>query len=201
MTSYRFRLLDLCQLKNKDKFEAKFTARNAGLLDLIDMYSSWNLSFEYILHKCDTIMPRYYTIASSSKVHPKQIAIAISLSHYKAADGTSRQGLTSALLAKRTQHARIFVKDSNFTMNNAVPLLMVGPGTGIVPFIAFCQERELMKSQGEKLAEAHLFFGCRDKDTDFIYRDFLAASVDKSVIQSMNLAFSRANDGSPKQYV
>lgn len=86
-------------------------------------------------------------------------------------------------------------------MNNSVPLLMVGPGTGIVPFIAFSQERELMKQQGEKLAEAHLFFGCRDKDTDFIYRDFLADKVDKSVIQKMNLAFSRANDGSAKQYV
>lgn len=54
------------------------------------MYHSWNLSFEYILHKCDTIMPRYYTIASSAKVHPKQIAIAISLSQYKAADGSQR---------------------------------------------------------------------------------------------------------------
>ena len=37
--------------------------------------------------------------------------------------------------------ARIFVKNSNFEMKNEVPLLMVGPGTGVVPFIAFCQER------------------------------------------------------------
>ena len=43
--------------------------------------------------------------------------------------------------------ARIFTKNSNFEMNNNVPLLMVGPGTGIVPFIAFNDERVHLKSQ------------------------------------------------------
>lgn len=59
-------------------------------------------------------------------------------------------------------------------MNNEVPLLMVGPGTGVVPFIAFNEERELLQKQGKKIAEGSLFFGCRDKDSDFIYRDFIA---------------------------
>jgi sulfite reductase alpha subunit-like flavoprotein len=41
--------------------------------------------------------------------------------------------------------ARVFVKNSNFDLNAAVPMLMVGPGTGVVPFIAFQQEREVLK--------------------------------------------------------
>lgn len=86
-------------------------------------------------------------------------------------------------------------------MNNDAPLLMVGPGTGIVPFIAFCQEREQLQQTNKPIAEAHLFFGCRDKDTDFIYRDFLASMLDKKVVSQLNLAFSRPADGSKKQYV
>lgn len=86
-------------------------------------------------------------------------------------------------------------------MNNNAPLLMVGPGTGIVPFIAFAEERENLKAKGENIAEGHLFFGCRDKDNDFIYRDYLAAMVDTKVLSSLSLAFSRPKDGSSKQYV
>lgn len=85
-------------------------------------------------------MPRYYTIASSAIVSPHQIKIAISLSTFTTVDGTKRYGLTSAYLKALNNgqgEAQIFIKDSNFDMNNNVPLLMVGPGTGIVPFIAF----------------------------------------------------------------
>lgn len=86
-------------------------------------------------------------------------------------------------------------------MRNDVPLLMVGPGTGIVPFIAFSQERTLLQQQEKSNAEGHLFFGCREKDNDFIYRDYLASMVDKKVLSSLSLAFSRPKDGSEKQYV
>jgi sulfite reductase alpha subunit-like flavoprotein len=168
------------------------------------MYKSFNLSIEFIVQKCDTIMPRYYTIASSAVVSPNQIKIAISLSTFTTVDGTKRYGLTSAFLnslKNGSGEARIFVKDSNFDMNNNAPLLMVGPGTGVVPFIAFAEEREHLKVKGDKVAEGHLFFGCRDKDNDFIYRDYLAAMVDTKVLSSLSLAFSRPKDGSPKQYV
>lgn len=82
-------------------------------------------------------------------------------------------------------------------MRDDVPMLMVGPGTGIVPFVAFAEERAHLKSG----KEAHLFFGCRDKNNDFIYRDYFAEMMDNKVIDSYNLAFSRPQDGSPKNYV
>ena len=82
-------------------------------------------------------------------------------------------------------------------MRDDVPMLMVGPGTGIVPFVAFAEERAHLKTG----KEAHLFFGCRDKNNDFIYRDYFAEMMDNKVIDSYNLAFSRPQDGSPKNYV
>lgn len=101
---------------------------------------------------------------------------------------------------------KIFVKESMFGMppadlSPAPPMLMVGPGTGIVPFIGFLQELAVSQSKDGKGPETHMYFGCRDKDTDFIYRDFMADMEDKKVLTKLNTAFSRAADGSPKTYV
>lgn len=59
------------------------------------------------------------------------------------------------------------------------PYIMCGPGTGVVPFLGFMQERALQK---EGLGEAILYFGCREKDSDFIYREEMANALDNKVI-------------------
>ena len=98
-------------------------------------------------------MPRYYTIASSSLAHPEDLTIAISLSRYQVnlpEGAQTRDGLVSGYLedianewlakdGKMEVSTLCFVKESNFVMPNShdVPILMVGPGTGLVPFIGF----------------------------------------------------------------
>jgi len=98
-----------------------------------------------------------------------------------------------------------FVKDSNFIMptTNDVPMIMVGPGTGVVPFLGFMQEREKARTDnGSELGPAHLYFGCRQHDNDFIYRDEMHGMKDKGVISSLNMAFSRPQEaGAAKAYV
>lgn len=159
-----------------------------------------SIPLEILVHKCDTIMPRYYTIASSAAVSPNQVRIAISLSTFDTPTEKFRKGLVSLWCQRLAKDpnlkTRLFAKDSFFVLQDK-PSLMIGPGTGVVPFIAFAEEREHKKQS----QEAHLFFGCRDKDTDFIYRDFLARMTDQKVFTSLNLAFSRPRDGSEKAYV
>jgi cytochrome P450/NADPH-cytochrome P450 reductase len=84
--------------------------------------------------------------------------------------------------------------------DTVTPLIMIGPGTGIVPFIGFMQERRKLKDEGKTLGQAHLYFGCRQKDSDFIYRDLMAEMHDHKVISELNIALSR-EPGQPKQYV
>ena len=51
-----------------------------GLLDLITVkFPSCKPPLEVLFQASQRIMPRYYTIASSSKMWPKKIRIAISL--------------------------------------------------------------------------------------------------------------------------
>jgi len=75
-------------------------------------------------------------------------------------------------------------------------MIMVAAGTGVVPFIGFLQERmtDFKEGKGGDLGEAHLFFGCREKNTDFIYRDTFdscLAMKEADILSSFALAESR----------
>ena len=97
-----------------------------------------------------------------------------------------------------------FCNTSNFVMptTHDVPIIMVGPGTGVVPFLGFMQERQAAKGSNADLALSisHLYFGCRRHDQDFIYRDEMHEFKEKGIIAELNLAFSREPD-SERVYV
>ena len=79
-------------------FDTDIVKKHLGVIDLQSVLPSLKLPTDFILQKFATIMPRYYTIASSSLAHPTDLSMAISLSEWKQPDGTTRQGLTSAFL-------------------------------------------------------------------------------------------------------
>lgn len=149
---------ELLSFGKKEKAEdfSKIVQNNWTIIDIIEKYN-----VEIPMEAFFTIVPRnlerYYTIASSALLHPDQVTIAISLTTDKAIDGSVKRGVTSAfiedLYKTHYQNAsgsitnRIFIKDSLFHLpadpNTPVgefsdsQIIMVGPGTGVVPFIAF----------------------------------------------------------------
>lgn len=61
------------------------------------------------------------------------------------------------------------------------PLIMVGPGTGVAPFRGFLQHRRAQAAAGEAArsaakGQAWLFFGCRHRDQDYLYKEDLQVS-------------------------
>ena len=158
-------------------------------------------------------MPRYYTIVSSSLAHPNEITLAISLSTIDTGFGKTRDGLVSGYLndiftrmqagEEVKESTLAFVNTSNFVQapDHQTPLIMVGPGTGVVPFIGFMQEREKAKADNPdlKLGSAALYFGCRMQESDFIYRDEMADFYDRKIIDSLNVALSRPTGAGEKK--
>lgn len=95
----------------------------------------------------------------------------------------------------------VFIRKSTFRMpqDPTKPLVMVGPGTGLAPFRGFIQERVERARGGVKLGPAHLFFGCREPEKDYIYREELEAARAAGTIATLSVAFSRVS--ATKDYV
>lgn len=185
-----------------------------SLLDILDQFKSINISVDAFLQFVPKMMPRYYTIASSSKLSPDKVRIAISLTDYEGERGKKFTGLTSGYFdriykshfkeeSKATVTSRIFFKDSLFKLpeSTKTPLIMIGPGTGVVPFIAFSEEREYLKSQDKscELGQAHLYFGCKNQNDDYIYKKEIADFKKNGTITHLHEAFSREQEN--KVYV
>ena len=99
-----------------------------------------------------------------------------------------------------------FVRASNFVLapDHQTPLIMVGPGTGVVPYIGIMQERNKAKADNPDLTlgSAAMYFGCRQHNSDYIYRDEMTDFLDRKVIDSLNVALSRPTEaGAKRQYV
>ncbi|TID25762.1 NADPH-cytochrome P450 reductase [Venturia nashicola] len=179
------------------------------------------------LHK---IQPRYYSISSSSLKQKQKISITavvesiekpgaphvvkgvttnylLALKQKQHGDPSpDPHGLNYELTGPRNKydgiHVPVHVRHSNFKLPSdpLKPIIMVGPGTGVAPFRAFVQERAEQAKKGEQVGKTILFFGCRRKDEDFIYKDewdeYKQALGDSFEIHT---AFSR--EGPNKVYV
>jgi sulfite reductase (NADPH) flavoprotein alpha-component len=72
---------------------------------------------------------------------------------------------------------------------------MIGPGTGVAPFRAFLQERQVTKATGRNW----LFFGHQRGNYDFFYEEEFIAMRSAGLLTRLTLAWSR--DAGEKIYV
>ncbi|MHC5351423.1 molybdopterin-dependent oxidoreductase [Metapseudomonas furukawaii] len=153
------------------------------------------LSADDLLGSLKRLQPRLYSIASSPKAHPDEVHLTVSAVRYG-----RRKGVASTFLADRADDGDVpvFVQPSrHFRLpeDNDLPVVMIGPGTGIAPFRGFLQERRARGARGRNW----LFFGEQHAATDFYYRDELGALQQDGLLTHLSLAFSR--DQAEKIYV
>ncbi|MFO1450441.1 MAG: flavodoxin domain-containing protein [Opitutaceae bacterium] len=147
------------------------------------------------------LQPRLYSIASSLKAHPAEVHLTVGAVRYELA-GIRRLGVCSTFLADRCATREgtspVFVHANRafrLPERGDVPVIMIGPGTGIAPFRAFLEERRASGATGK----AWLFFGDQHAATDFLYADELAQFQREGVLTRLDTAFSR--DQPEKIYV
>ena len=146
------------------------------------------------------LAPRLYSISSSPKAHPGEVHLTVGAVRYES-HGRVRKGVASTFLADRVGDAefvKVFLQPSHGFKppgNGDLPMIMVGPGTGIAPFRAFLEERLATGAKGKNW----LFFGDQKKDTDFLYDELLTDWQKSGFLTRLDLAFSR--DQEKKIYV
>ncbi len=175
-------------------------AQTLDVLAAMRKFSGIRPDPEAFVEALDPLQPRLYSIASSPKDDPKRIALCVDAVRYSINDRT-RLGAASTYLADRAKpgaRCKAYVqKAHNFALPSDpnLPIIMIGPGTGIAPFRAFLQERMASRAPGRNW----LFFGHQRSATDFFYEDELAGMKAKRVLTRLTLAWSR--DGDQKIYV
>eukprot|EP01132_Coremiostelium_polycephalum_P006074 gene6074-7567_t len=168
------------------------------LVDVLGMFSA-RPPINDIMGQLSKLLPRYYSISSSFDTNNKTVSLCVAVVKYQL-HGSDRVGVASTHMADRMNvgdKVSIFVNnnpDFRLPQDPTTPIIMIGPGTGIAPFIAFIQERLHHGATGEN----HIFFGCRNSTEDFLYREELEAYQNDGHIK-LYTAFSR--ETSKKVYV
>ncbi|MEO7167231.1 MAG: sulfite reductase subunit alpha [Spartobacteria bacterium] len=144
------------------------------------------------------LQPRLYSVASSLKAHPEEVHFIIDVVTYES-HGRKRKGVCSTFLSERCADspAPVFPSKSKFHLpeDGDLPIIMVGPGTGVAPFRAFLEERQAIGARGK----TWLFFGAQREQSDFYYQDEFEKFKADGWLTRLDTAFSR--DQAHKIYV
>lgn len=170
------------------------------LLELLEDFPSARPRIQDLVLRLGALQPRLFSIASSLKAHKNEVHLTVGVLRYER-KRRMRQGVASTFFADRLDPSdtiQVYIRPtSSFRLptNADVPLIMVGPGTGIAPFRAFLEERKALGIAGK----TWLFFGNPNAATDFFYQEELEGYLRDGVLTRLDTAFSR--DQRDKFYV
>ncbi len=137
------------------------------------------------------LAPRPYSIASSPRAHPGEAHLTVDVVRYEMRK-RKRAGVASSMLADRappSTELEVYVLPAphfRLPANGDVPIVMIGPGTGVAPYRAFLEEREHSGAKGK----TWLFFGTRHA-RDRFYQDEFEAMQSRGALTRMDVAYSR----------
>lgn len=171
---------------------------------LIDIITNFNIKLEVseFLSIATRIVPRLYTIASSNLVNPKEVRLVVAI-EYAEINGQVKYGLASQYFINlkqqfdsgKTVKARMLYQPSNFILptKKNTPCIFYGTGAGYAPFAGMIDEREycLDKNIEGWFGKTTLFFGVRNRDGDYLYRERIMDLNSKGAYTAYFEAFSR----------
>ncbi|KGP72812.1 bifunctional cytochrome P450/NADPH--P450 reductase [Pontibacillus yanchengensis] len=198
--------VELEQLLEEEAYKEEVLQKRITMIDLLEQYVACELPFERFIALLPPLKARYYSISSSPSVQAQSPSITVSVVREKAWSGNGEyKGVASNYLANVQEGEDIacFIStpQSNFQLpeDSQTPMILVGPGTGLAPLRGFLQARQSLKQNGYALGEAHLYYGCRHPEHDYLYKDELTHYEQEGIVH-VHTAFSRI-ENQPKTYV
>jgi sulfite reductase (NADPH) flavoprotein alpha-component len=165
-------------------------------MDLLNEFPGASFTAEELIENLSRVNPRLYSIASSQARHPGEVHLTVAIVRYRT-HGRDKKGLCSGYLADdaplNVSGLPVFLapnKHFKLPDDNDAPIVMVGPGTGIAPFRAFLEEREVRGASGRNW----LFFGDQHRATDFLYEEEFDVWLKSGLLTRLDTAFSRDQD-------
>ncbi|KPA85379.1 putative p450 reductase [Leptomonas pyrrhocoris] len=174
---------------------AKLCKKLRTMQGFLRHFDSAKVPLSFFLELMPRITPRYYSISSDILSTPNSVGTTI---------GIVKGGLCTSMLARMQigDKVPVFVRKSTFHLplrHKERPIIMVGPGTGVAPFIGFLERRRAWQQKGATLGKAILFFGCRRHAEDHIFEEYCTQALQDGVLSVLDTAYSR--DQAYKIYV
>ncbi|KAM9304410.1 methionine synthase reductase [Morus bassanus] len=226
------RLQELCSRQGASDYTRFVRESNVCLLDLLHAFPSCKPSLNLLIEHLPKLQARSYSVSSSNLYQPGKLCFVFNIVEFPAcpARPVSRRGVCTGWLAElvtpllhpnkdsldtkggsssSTEKISIFAHPNNtfhLPADPSVPFMMVGPGTGISPFIGFLQHRQKLREEHTdwEFGETWLFFGCRHKDRDYLFKDELRCFLENGTLTHLKVCFSRDSstaEVAPPKYV
>ncbi|XP_056155647.1 methionine synthase reductase [Lampris incognitus] len=219
----RRRLQELCSKQGAADYNRYVRDTNLSVLELLTAFPSCSPPLSLLIEHLPKLQPRPYSAASSSLMHPGKLHFVFNVLELPACSGrpAGRLGLCTGWLSDLVNPILVHPGKSESPGSPAwpmihvslrpncsfrppsdpsVPFVMVGPGTGVAPFIGFLQQREKERQMKPEavFGETWLFFGCRHKDRDFLFREELEGFVSSGTLSYLKVCFSRDDQEQPQ---
>ncbi|NWS73247.1 MTRR reductase, partial [Crotophaga sulcirostris] len=224
------RLQELCSRQGASEYTRFIRDCNICLLDLLHAFPSCKPSLNLLIEHLPKLQARYYSVSSSNLYQPGKLWFVFNIVEFPAcfARPVSRKGVCTGWLAElvapllhphrsilaakggkpSTEKISIFARPNNtfhLPADPSVPIIMVGPGTGISPFIGFLQHRQKLREEHTdwEFGETWVFFGCRHQDRDYLFKQ-LRSFLENGTLTHLKVCFSRDSstaEVAPPKYV
>uniref|UniRef100_A0A8D3CE60 Methionine synthase reductase n=1 Tax=Scophthalmus maximus TaxID=52904 RepID=A0A8D3CE60_SCOMX len=208
----RRRLQELCSKQGAADYNLYVRDPSLSALEFLTAFPSCSPPLSLLIEHLPKLQPRPYSAASSTLKHPGKLHFVFNVVDIPACNGrpAGRRGLCTGWLFDLINRGLVFPgkveRSGSLALpkihvslrpncsfrppsDSSVPFIMVGPGTGVAPFIGFLQQRQ--ENPEAVFGETWLFFGCRHRDGDYLFREELEGFVSRGVLNHLEVCFSR----------
>uniref|UniRef100_A0A7N8WYJ9 Methionine synthase reductase n=1 Tax=Mastacembelus armatus TaxID=205130 RepID=A0A7N8WYJ9_9TELE len=212
----RRRLQELCSKQGAADYNQYVRDPSLSILELLTAFPSCSPPLTLLIEHLPKLQSRPYSAASSHLRHPGKLHFVFNVVQLAACSGrpAGSRGLCTGWLFDLINPSLVFPRKAESSSSPAlpkiymslrancsfrppadlsVPFVMVGPGTGVAPFIGFLQQREKERQENPEagFGETWLFFGCRHRDRDYLFREELEGFESNGTLSHLKVCFSR----------
>ena len=171
--------------------------KQLGLIQFLELFPACKPPLSVLVEHLPRLLPRPYSFSSTPLPETNKIKFVYTVVE------TPFPGLATSWLRtlKSGDTLQIYPRLSTGFHPPEEPeknFIMVCAGSGIGPFLGFLEHRRhLNRPEGTSC----LYFGCRNKDKDFLHKEKLEKFLSDGVLSKLRLAFSRDESADGVKYV
>jgi cytochrome P450 / NADPH-cytochrome P450 reductase len=190
----------------KNHYQENVLSARLSVLDILEKHPKEDIPLPVgvFLRMLPSMRVRQYSISSSPLWNPQHVTLTVSViespslaDEKKTFLGVGSNYLSQLLPGDRVQMS-VRASHAGFhpPEDPSTPILAYAAGSGLAPLRGFIQERAIQKKSGRSgVGKVLLFFGCRDPEGDYIYKEEME-EWSKLGVLDVRPAFSRVEEKS-----